>query len=148
MPWVTPSVWSVRTNSTTYEPWSVSSTEPCHASAWKVSTIQRLPRLCLQIHAGSQAPRVGAVVAQDGFPEDLVLQIAVPDPKVAAVAEVARAGGPPAGVLFALVSFARPVWGTLSGMGAIRLQAYSTTLYFDKLYFAKSGQYNKPTLCL
>ena len=69
-------------------------------------------------------------------------------PKVAAVAEVARAGGPPAGVLFALVSFARPVWGTLSGMGAIRLQAYSTTLYFDKLYFAKSGQYNKPTLCL
>jgi hypothetical protein len=91
---------------------------------------------------------VGAVVAQDEFPEDLLLQIAVPDPKVAVVAEVAQAGGPPAEGLFALVGFARPLGSTLSGMGVIRLQAYSTTLYFDKLYFAKSGQYNKPTLCL
>jgi len=74
------------------------------------------------------------VVAQGEFPEDLVLQIAVPDPKVAAAAEVARAGGPPAGVLFALVSFARPVGSTLSGNGVMRLQAY-----FAKLSFAKFG---------
>ena len=79
------------------------------------------------------------MVVRDEFPEDLALQIAVPDPKVAVAAEVARAGGPPAGVLFALVSFARPVWGTLSGNGVMRLQAYSDKLSFAKLYFAKSG---------
>ena len=79
------------------------------------------------------------MVAQDEFPEDLLLQIAVPDPKVAVVAEVAQAGGPPAGELFALVDFARPVGSTLSGMGAIRLQAYSAQLSFAKLSFAKFG---------
>jgi hypothetical protein len=82
---------------------------------------------------------VGVVVAQGEFPEDLVLQIAVPDPKVAVAAEVARAGGPPAGVLFALVSFARPVGSTLSGNGVMRLQAYFAKLSFAKLSFAKFG---------
>ena len=76
------------------------------------------------------------MVVRDEFPEDLVLQIAVQDPKVAvAVAvEVVRAGGPPAGVLFAPVSFARPVGGTLSGYGVMRLQAS-----FARLSFAKFG---------
>ena len=79
------------------------------------------------------------MVAQDEFPEDLLLQIAVPDPKVAVVAEVAQAGVPPAEELFALVGFARPVGSTLSGMGVMRLQAYSAKLSFAKLSFAKSG---------
>ena len=81
------------------------------------------------------------MVAQDEFPEDLLLQIAVPDPKVAVVVavEVAQAGVPPAEGLFALVGFARPVGSTLSGMGAIRLQAYSAQLSFAKLSFAKFG---------
>ena len=79
------------------------------------------------------------MVAQDEFPEDLVLQIAVPDPKVAVAAEVARAEEPPAGGLFAPVSFARPVWGTLSGYGVMRLQASFAGLSSAKMAFAKSG---------
>ena len=74
------------------------------------------------------------MVVRDEFPEDLVLQIAVQDPKVAVAVEVVRAGGPPAGVLFAPVSFARPVGGTLSGYGVMRLQAS-----FARLSFAKFG---------
>ena len=63
------------------------------------------------------------MVVRDEFPEDLVLQIAVQDPKVAVAVEVVRAGGPPAEVLFAPVSFARPIHDTLLGISVMRLQA-------------------------
>ena len=122
MPWVMPSVWSVQTSSMTFEHWSASSTKPCRASAWKVSTIQRLPRLCLRIHVGSQATRVGAGVGagvvQDGVPEGpVLLRIAAPGPKVVVVTAAAiavamavalQAGVPPEEVLSGPVGSARP----------------------------------------
>ena len=103
MPWVTPSVWSVRTSSMTSGRWSASSIEPCHASNWRDSTIRRPPRLQLRIHAGSQATRVGAGVGAgvvpDGVPGGRAQRTAAPDLKEVVVTAAETAVAVPAVVL-------------------------------------------------